>query len=170
MRLIDLGRTESFVSHDTGAQRPAQAAGKGDRVALDHEVDVRSGCGVEQRVSDDPTNKAHRVGGSLGRTPKQRVCLNGCRNPLRMIAMTYDPLSHKLREAAPIAIPELLELFARFEGLSLTQLQEEFAACEARFRAWVEAPENAGRPITESPDYRDRIALDSLIERRMWAE
>ncbi len=92
------------------------------------------------------------------------------RQPHRIPVVAYDPLSDKLRAATPVAIPELLELFARFEGLSLTELQAAFAACEARFRAWVEAPENAGRPITESPDYLERIALDSLVERRMWAE
>jgi hypothetical protein len=50
------------------------------------------------------------------------------------------------------------------------ELQEAFDACEARFRAWVGAPENAGRPIREAPDYLDRIALDSLLERRTWTE
>lgn len=84
--------------------------------------------------------------------------------------MAYDPLSDKLRGATPVAIPELLELFARFEGLPLAELQAEFAACEARFRAWVEAPENSDTAINGAPDYLTRIALDSLIERRMWAE
>lgn len=84
--------------------------------------------------------------------------------------MAYDPLSDKLRQTAPMAIPELLDLFGRYEHLTLTELQAEFAACEARFRAWVEAPENAGRPISDAPDYLDRIALDSLLERRMWWE
>ncbi len=84
--------------------------------------------------------------------------------------MAYDPLSDKLRAATPVAIPELLGMFARFEALTLPELQAAFAACEARFRAWVESPENAGRPITDAPDYLERIALDSLIERRMWAE
>jgi hypothetical protein len=88
----------------------------------------------------------------------------------RIIGVAYDPLSDKLRGAAPLAAPELLERFAAFEHLSLTELQDAFAACEARFRAWVEAPGNAGRPISESPDYLDRIALDSLLERRMWWE
>ncbi len=88
----------------------------------------------------------------------------------RIPDVAYDPLSDKLREAAPIAVPELLELFRRHQHLSLAELEEAFAACQARFRAWVEAPENAGRPITESPDYFDRIALASLLERRMWWE
>lgn len=75
-----------------------------------------------------------------------------------------------MRAATPVAVPELLDLIARSEGLSLVALQSAFAACETRFRTWVEAPHNAGRPITEAPDYLERIALDSLIERRMWAE
>lgn len=91
-------------------------------------------------------------------------------NPPRIQRVAYDPLSDKLRQTAPVAIPELLELFERFEGLTLTELQDAFAACEARFRAWVEAPENAGRPINEAPEYLNRIALDSLLERRMWWE
>jgi hypothetical protein len=82
----------------------------------------------------------------------------------------YDPVSRKLSAAAPVALPELVERMSRFEDRSLSELQEAFAACEARFRAWVEDPENAGRPISEAPDYLDRIALDSLIERRMWLE
>jgi hypothetical protein len=88
----------------------------------------------------------------------------------RIRAMVYDPLSDKLRRTAPVAMPELLERFDHFQGLDLAGLQAEFAACEARFRAWVEDSANAGRPISEAPDYLDRIALDSLIERRMWAE
>jgi hypothetical protein len=84
--------------------------------------------------------------------------------------VAYDPLSEKLRTTTPVAIPELLELYAQFEGMPLTELQEAFVACEARFRAWVEAPENAGKPISAAPDYLERIALDSLLERRMWVE
>jgi hypothetical protein len=84
--------------------------------------------------------------------------------------VAYDPVSRKLPAVAPIAQPELLEAFARFEHLTLTELQEAFDACEARFRAWVETPEHAGRPIREAPDYLDRIALDSLLERRTWME
>jgi hypothetical protein len=96
--------------------------------------------------------------------------LHRSRDPLRIRHVTYDPLSEKLRATTPVAVPELLELYAQFEGLSLTALQEAFAACQARFRTWVEAPENAGKPISAAPDYLERIALDSLVERRMWAE
>lgn len=92
------------------------------------------------------------------------------RHPRRIVGVSYDPLSNKLREAAPVAMPDLLDLFAKFEGMTLVELQEAFAACEQRFRDWVQEPVNAGRAISESPDYLDRIALDSLIERRMWWE
>lgn len=83
--------------------------------------------------------------------------------------MVYDPVSRKLSAVAPVA-PELVAAFERHEGLTLTELQSAFDAADARFQAWVRAPENEGRPIGEAPDYLDRIALDSLLERRTWAE
>jgi hypothetical protein len=89
--------------------------------------------------------------------------------PTTIRVVAYDPVSRKLPAVAPMA-PELVEAFARFEGLTLTELQERFDEAQARFRAWVEDPANAGRPISEAPDYLDRIALDSLLERRTWAE
>ena len=92
------------------------------------------------------------------------------RDPRRIVRVSYDPLSRKLREAAPVAMPELLHLLAQFEDMTLVELEKAFAACEQRFRDWVQEPANTGRPISESPDYLDRIALDSLIERRMWWE
>lgn len=83
--------------------------------------------------------------------------------------MAYDPVSRKLSDVAPVA-PELVAAFARFEALTLTELQAGFEEADARFRAWVRDPVNEGRPISEAPDYLDRIALDSLLERRTWAE
>jgi hypothetical protein len=87
----------------------------------------------------------------------------------RIVAVAYDPVSIKLSAVAPIA-PELVEAFGRFEGLTLTELQEAFDAADERFKAWVRDSANEGRPISEAPDYLDRIALDSLLERRTWAE
>lgn len=84
--------------------------------------------------------------------------------------MTYDPLSDKLRRSTNVAMPELLERWKVYEHLTLIELQEELDRCEARFREWVLAPENEGKPISEAPDYIDRIALDSLRERRTWWE
>lgn len=84
--------------------------------------------------------------------------------------MSYDPLSRKLPTAAPVALPGLLERMGEHEHLGLVELQAAFERCEERFKAWVRDPDNAGRPITEAPDYLDRIALDSLLERRTWWE
>jgi hypothetical protein len=83
--------------------------------------------------------------------------------------VAYDPVSHKLSAVAPVA-PDLVEAFARFEGLTLAELQQAFDAADERFKAWVRDPANEGRPISDAPDYLDRIALDSLLERRTWAE
>jgi len=98
------------------------------------------------------------------------MSLNRLGEASRIAVVAYDPVSRKLPAAAPVADERFVEAFGRFEGLTLAELQEAFAACEARFRAWVEDPANRGRPIQEAPDYVERIALDSLIERRMWWE
>jgi hypothetical protein len=84
--------------------------------------------------------------------------------------VSYDPVSQKLAAVAPIADPRILAAFDRHQALTLPELEAAFDVCNARFREWVEAPENSGRPISEAPDYVDRIALDSLLERRMWWE
>jgi hypothetical protein len=83
--------------------------------------------------------------------------------------VAYDPVSRKLSAVAPVA-PELVEAFARHEGLTLTELRDAFARADERFKAWVRDPVNEGRPLSDAPDYLDRIALDSLLERRTWAE
>jgi hypothetical protein len=83
--------------------------------------------------------------------------------------VAYDPVSRKLAGVAPVA-PEILSAFERFEGLTLLELRARFEEADGRFRAWVRDPVNEGRPISEAPDYLDRIALDSLLERRTWAE
>lgn len=84
--------------------------------------------------------------------------------------MAYDPLSEKLAGQTHVAVPDLLATFARFEHLTIPELQRAFDDSNDRFRAWVEDSQNSGRPISEAPDYLDRIALDSLLERRMWWE
>ena len=102
--------------------------------------------------------------------PQQRVAEDRAgAAAARIVAVAYDPVSLKLSAVAPVA-PELVEAFSRFEGLTLTELQEAFAAADERFKAWVRDPANEGRPISDAPDYLDRIALDSLLERRTWAE
>ena len=102
--------------------------------------------------------------------PQQRVAEDRPgRAAARIVVVAYDPVSIKLSAVAPIA-QDLVEAFSRFEGLTLTQLQEAFDVADERFKAWVRDPANEGRPISDAPDYLDRIALDSLLERRTWAE
>jgi hypothetical protein len=85
------------------------------------------------------------------------------------VVVAYDPVSRKLADVAPVA-PELLEVFERYESLTLLELRAGFEEADRRFQEWVRDPANEGRPIAEAPDYLDRIALDSLLERRTWAE
>ncbi|HWH14234.1 MAG TPA: hypothetical protein VNT51_05770 [Miltoncostaeaceae bacterium] len=84
--------------------------------------------------------------------------------------MSWDPVSRKLAAVAPINDERLTAAFARWEGLTITELDDAWDRVQGEFRAWVEAPENAGRPIQEAPCYIDRIAIDSLRERRTWWE
>jgi hypothetical protein len=90
------------------------------------------------------------------------------RNIIDVVA--HDPVSEKLPRSAPIADEALIEAFGRYEALTITELHDAFARATERFKAWVEDPTNAGRPLSDAPDYVDRIAIDSLIERRTWQE
>lgn len=83
--------------------------------------------------------------------------------------MTDESVARRLAEVAPVA-PELVAAFERFEHLSYAELQSRFEGCTDRFRLWVEESANRERPISEWPEYLDRIALDALIERRTWME
>lgn len=84
--------------------------------------------------------------------------------------MSWDPVSQKLGAVAPIADERLTAAFATYEGLTIAELEAKCLEVEAAFRAWVEHPDNAGKPIQMAPMYVDRIAVDSLRERRTWWE
>ena len=84
--------------------------------------------------------------------------------------VSWDPLSEKLSGNSPLRNPALVGAFSRYEGLTITELDAAWDEVNAAFRGWVEAPENAGRPIQQAPQYWDRIAIDSLRERRTWGE
>ena len=83
-----------------------------------------------------------------------------------MISERPEGLARRLAASAPIADPELLVLLVRYEALGLRELTRAMDAAEERFRRWVEAPVNAGRPIRQASGYRDRIALGLLLEKR----
>jgi hypothetical protein len=84
--------------------------------------------------------------------------------------VSWDPLSEKLIENSPLRNPELVAAFSRYEHLTIADLDGAWDEVNVAFRNWVEQPEHAGRPIQQAPQYWDRIAIDSLRERRTWWE
>lgn len=93
------------------------------------------------------------------------------RRPARSIAVVGTNLmSRRLMAASPLRNPEMIRAFERYERLSFADLDAAWDQADGEFRAWVEAPENAGRPIRESPRYWDRIAIGTLQECRTWCE
>ena len=145
------------------------AARNGLDLSLDHEVEVHSERAIQQRISDRPSNQAHARVEGRQRGRESRVREHPIEEP-RILHVSYDPLSEKLPAQAPIAEPELAEALKRYEDLTVPELEDAFARNDADFKAWVQAPGNGERPIREFPGYVDRIAIDSLIERRTWWE
>ncbi|MCB0881641.1 MAG: hypothetical protein KDC33_05410 [Thermoleophilia bacterium] len=54
--------------------------------------------------------------------------------------------------------------------MTIAELEAECLRVEDAFKAWVQHPDNEGKPIQLAPMYVDRIAVDSLRERRTWWE
>ena len=79
-------------------------------------------------------------------------------------------VAHNLSAAAPVALDGLAEAIARWEGRSLDELQRASDRMRADVRSWAEDPANAERPISDSPVYLDRMAVEVLIERRFFTE
>ncbi len=71
---------------------------------------------------------------------------------------------------SPLCNPPMIAAFERYELLGIPELDHAWEEVNVGFRQWVEAPENAGRPIQAAPQYWDRIAIGSLQERRTWWE
>lgn len=84
--------------------------------------------------------------------------------------MAHDPVAHDVGRSAPMAGDAVLRAVERLEGASLEQLERAAADAQAGFRAWTEDPANAGRPFIDCPPYVDRIAAETLIERRLFTE
>ena len=93
------------------------------------------------------------------------------RRPGRRIDRVSSHLfSERLLAVSPLRNPELIAAFERYQLMGIPELDQTWDAVNAAFRRWVEAPENAGRPIQEAPQYLDRIAIGTLQERRTWWE
>lgn len=72
--------------------------------------------------------------------------------------------------SAPIALDGLTDAIARWEGRSLDDLRAASERIKNEFRAWIDDPANAERPISDAPVYLDRMAVEVLIERRYFTE
>jgi hypothetical protein len=124
----------------------------------------------EDGVADRPAHQAHRriVGqrepsqGGIAGDPPGDACTIG--------VVGYDRFSETLRSVTPVALPGFVDAIGRWQDLDVGTLQSELDRVNARFRAWVEDPANAGRPTSESPDYLDRMAIDTILERRFFWE
>ena len=79
-------------------------------------------------------------------------------------------MSSALAASAPIALDGLAQAIARWEHCSLDELHEASDRIRGQVRTWAEDPANAERPISDSPVYLDRMAVEVLIERRYFTE
>jgi hypothetical protein len=157
-----------------GRHRGAEAVSDGlrqrDRITLDHQVEIVQVCAAEHSVTDHAADDADlprqvRPEPHQDRVRQKLVC-----EMSTIHVVSWDPLSEKLIENSPLRNPQLVDAFSRYEQLTITELDAAWDAVNEEFREWVERPENAGRPIHQAPQYWDRIAIDSLRERRTWWE
>jgi hypothetical protein len=81
-----------------------------------------------------------------------------------------DHVAGNLSASAPIALDGLAEAIARWEPCSLDELQAASSRIRDDVRRWADDPANAGRPISDSPVYLDRMAVEVLVERRFFTE
>lgn len=88
----------------------------------------------------------------------------------RIKDVAHDDVSRRLDDSAPIANRAFLEAIERMQDRSLSDLQEAADAAQAAFRSWVEDPANSDRAFIECPAYVDRIAAESILERRLFTE
>ncbi len=88
----------------------------------------------------------------------------------RIKHVAHDDISRRLDDSAPVANQAILQAIERMQDRSLADLQEAADAAQEAFRSWVEDPANSDRPFIECPAYVDRIAAESILERRLFTE
>jgi hypothetical protein len=124
----------------------------------------------EERIAHDPADDADLTRQERPQPCKQRMGQELVWEMGTIHVVSWDPLSEKLIENSPLRNPELVAAFSRYEHLTIAELDVAWDEVNVAFRDWVEQPEHAGRPIQQAPQYWDRIAIDSLRERRTWWE
>ena len=142
----------------------------GDCITLNHQIEIVQVYAAEQGIPDNAPDHAD-VADQMRAQPRhdgmgQDV---GCQRGT-IHGVSWDPLSEKLVENSPLRNHELVAAFTRYEHLTIIELDVAWDQVNVAFREWVDRPENAGKPIQDAPQYWDRIAIDSLRERRTWWE
>ena len=84
--------------------------------------------------------------------------------------MAYDPVSRKLSRRGAGGERPGRAPSRRFEHLDAHGAAGGVRRRRRALQGVGRDPANETRPISEAPDYLDRIALDSLLERRTWSE
>jgi len=141
-----------------------------DRIALDDQVEIVQMLAPEQGVADHAADDADLPRQVRPKPHQHRVSQELVCEMSTIHVVSWDPLSEKLIENSPLRNPQLVDAFSRYEQLTITELDAAWDTVNEAFRDWVERPENAGRSIQQAPQYWDRIAIDSLRERRTWWE
>lgn len=72
----------------------------------------------------------------------------------------------RLAAAAPVP-PELTAMLIRLDDLGLRDLEARLEDCHDDLRVWASRPENARRVSAEGPRHLERLALGTLLERRL---
>jgi len=170
VRKFDHGCSEAGVGDNGCPQAIRYMLRNSDRVTLDDQVDIVEMIPPEQGVADQSTDDADLPRQVRQHTGDHRMGSEALVEVDTIRHVSWDPLSEKLVENSPLRTPELVAAFTRHEHLTITELDGAWDQINVAFREWVEQPENAGRPIQDAPQYWDRIAIDSLRERRTWWE
>ena len=170
MRELQTRGAEARVRNHPPPEATSHIVGEGDGIALHDEVHVSAVGHSEQCVTHSaPDDRdGRRTLRHLEATEHGITCHPlGHRASIELVA---DHVSGNLAASAPIALDGLTDAIARWEGSSLDELRAASERIKDEFRAWIDDPANAGRPISDAPVYLDRMAVEVLIERRYFSE
>lgn len=170
MRELDAGGAEARVGDHLAAELVPHRRRERDGVPLHHEVDVRPVHHAEQGVAHRAAHEAHAGGVVRPGDARQHRIGRGPGTHRDSIGVVGDHVARNLDASAPIALDGLADAIARWEPCTLDELQAASDRIQGEVRAWAADPANSERPISESPVYLDRMAVEVLIERRFFTE
>lgn len=158
------------MRNNAAPERAPYAAGERDGIPLDDQVNVGPMGHTQQRIPHRAADEADAGGVSRKlHAGEHGIAVNPLPHDARIPLMS-DHVAGNLSASAPIALEGLAAAIARWEGRSLDELQAASDRIRDEVRGWAEDPSNADRPISDSPVYLDRMAVEVLIERRFFTE